>query len=468
MTTIGGKAPITMHNPGSAPAPSSSSSGGASGLPPQQEKGASSLAPGQSPKTTAENVVSSLNSKGFEAPPAAPKDLASQLAGALKDFQKQAGLPPNGQLGGKTNDALKNIGIAGQPAEAEKGPKADKDGFERGASSLMKQGDKSRVDQAKNSTPDTNFLDALLNKLGGDQGVTADKAGQVGGSSQTSSETQKADAAKEAKKTSEASDAKSGATEAKKASKDEQQQQLDKAKESKVQVARGLKANEVKTEEQRRKNALAGKDPTEKGILDEEADEDATQGEGGEGKKRGKGGDQQAGAHGDGTDTAGGAGDHDGNEKSQGNAQSGDEDHGDPARGHASLDDGSGSGAGHYKVPSMSEQAFASLQKIQRDPSAQNKATTYSWDVVFYKPGIYGAGQKAQDLVHLVVQSATAFDPVWQKAQANLQVLVRKLERDGAVPAIDDIVGALRQARAREGDKEAVLLGKLTRPPGRA
>ncbi len=116
----------------------------------------------------------------------------------------------------------------------------------------------------------------------------------------------------------------------------------------------------------------------------------------------------------------------------------------------------------------MSEQAFAALQKIQRDPSAQNKATTYSWDVVFYKPGIYGAGQKAQDLVHLVVQSATAFDPVWQKAQANLQALVRKLEKDGPVPTVDDIVGALRQARAREGDKEAVLLGRLTRPPGRA
>jgi len=87
---------------------------------------------------------------------------------------------------------------------------------------------------------------------------------------------------------------------------------------------------------------------------------------------------------------------------------------------------------------------------------------------VFYKPGIYAAGQKAQDLVHLVVMSATAFDPIWQKAQANLQVLVRKLERDGAVPSFDDLVAALRQARARDGGTAAPALGKLRRPPGRA
>lgn len=464
MTNISGKAPITMNPAGPNQPPSTS------GLSPGQERGASELAPGQAPKATAENVVSQLKGKGFEAPTSAPNTLAGQLAGALKEFQKQAGLPQTGQLGGKTNDALKNIGVAGTPAqpEAPGTPKAAKDDFERGAPSLLKNGDKQRVDLAKNSQPDTNFLDALLNKLGGDKGVTADKQGFVGGSQQTA-DAAKADAAKEAKKVNEA-DNKTGSTaDAKKASKDETQQQLDRAKDSKLHVARGLKAEQTKTEEQRRKNALAGKDPTEKGILDEEADEDDDAGQGGEGKKRGKGGDANSGGHdAHGKDDAGGVGERDGNERSRGNASSGSEDDGDARRGNASLDDGSENGAGHHRVPSLSEQAFAALMKIQKDPSATNKATTYSWDVMFFKPGVYGGGQKAQDLVHLVVTSATAFDPVWQRAQANLQVMVRKLESNAPVPTVDDIVAALRQARAREGDKEAVLLGKLTRPPGRA
>lgn len=465
MTNITGKPPISMQAPATAQAPSSS------GLPSSQERGASELAPGQPPKTTAENVVSQLKGKGFEAPTSTPNTLSAQLAGALKEFQKQAGLPPNGQLGGKTNEALKNIGVAGTPAapEAPGSAKAAKDDFERGAPSLLKQGDKARVDLAKNSQPDTNFLDALLNKLGGDQGVTADKQGFVGGTQTASSETAKADAAKEAKKVSEADNKTGSTSDAKKAAKEESQQQLDKAKDSKVQVARGLKSEQVKTEEQRRKNALAGKDPTEKGILDEEADEDDVEGQGGEGKKRGKGGDAEAGGHDDNASgDAGAAGERDGNESSKGNASSGDENHGDPARGHASVDDGSGDGAGHYRVASLSEQAFTALTKIQKDPSSANKATTYSWDVMFFRPGVYGAGQKATDLVHLVVTSATPFDPVWQRAQANLQVMIRKLESNAPVPTVEDIVGALRQARAREGDKEAVLLGKLRRPPGRA
>ncbi|MDP2345841.1 MAG: peptidoglycan-binding protein [Deltaproteobacteria bacterium] len=464
MSTINGKAPPSMHSPGTASPPSTPAQ-----ISPNLEKGLSTLQPGQPPKTTAEQVLTGLKGKGFEAPPAAPKDLGAQLAGALKQFQAGNGLPQTGGLDAKTGEALKNAGISGAPPEPAQ--KATKDDFERGAPSLLKQGAQQRADIAKNSTPDTNFLDALLNKLGGDQGVTSDKQGQVGGAAQTSSETAKSDQAKDVKKASEAESKSASTSEAKKASAQEQQQ-LDKAKDKdkdKLQVARGLKANETKTEEQRRKNALAGKDPTEKGILDEEADEEATEGDGGDGKKKGKGGDQAGGGHdAEASGDAGGAGAADGNEKSRGNAHSGDEDHGDPSRGHASVDDGSGDGPGHYKVGSLSEQAFAALLKIVKDPSATNKATTYSWDVVFFKPGVYGPGQKAQDLVHLVVTSATAFDPVWQKAQANLHVLIRKLERDTPVPTLDDILAALRQLRARDGGSGPMSLGKLVRPPGRA
>ncbi len=425
--------------------------------------------PGQTPSDAAKQILGGLKEGGFQAPATASKDFGTQFANALKQFQAAQGLPPTGKLDGPTAEALKNAGVAGAPLTPEKpDPAAAKDNFDRGAS-LLKQGDKSRADIAKNSSPDTNFLDALLNKLGGDQGVTSDKAGQVGGSAETSSNAQKADAAKELKKTSEAD--KSGNTEVKKASKDDVQQAPDKlARESsKLQVARGLKADTTRTEEQRRKNALFGKDATEQGILDDEADEDATDGDGGDGKQRGRGGDRAGGGFDEnGTDIAGADGENDGDNNCKGNAHSGDDSRADQRRGHASLDDGSDADAGSYRIPSLSQQAFTALEKIKKDETATNRATTYSWDVMFFKPGVYSAGQKAQDLVHLVVQSSTAFDPVWQRAQANLQVMVRRLEKDSPVPALDDIVGALRQARARDGDSSAAILTPFKRPMGRA
>jgi hypothetical protein len=461
MATVGNK-PTLNTSPTTSPSPTSAP------LSPQVGKALQDgglVKPGQSPADAARALLGGLKDAGFQAPPQAGKDLGAQLAAALKGFQQARGLPPTGRVDGATAEALKNMGAPPEPTAAEK---ASKDGFERAAPSLLKQGEKQRADAVKNGSPDTNFLDALLNKLGGDQGVTADRKGFVGGTAEAATNASKTDAAKEAKRVNEADQKSGSTTDAQKSARDESAQQLDRAKESKVQVARGLKAEQTRTEEQRRKDALFGKSPTERGILDEEADDDADAGEGGDGKKRGRGGDQQAGAHGDGSDTAGGSGARDGNERRRGNAQSGDADDGDPARGVASLDDGSGVDADHYRVPTLSEQAFTALGKIQKDPQDGLRATTYSWDVVFYKPGVYAAGQKAQDLVHLVVTSATAFDPVWQKAQANLHILVRKLERDGPVPSFDDIVAALRQARARDGDTAAPALGKLRRPPGRA
>ena len=425
---------------------------------------------GQTPSDAAKQILGGLKDSGFQAPATASRDFGTQFTNSLKQFQSAQGLPPTGKLDGATSDALKNLGLAGAPQTPEKpDPAAAKDNFDRGAS-LLKQGEKSRVDIARNSSPDTNFLDALLNKLGGDQGVTSDKAGHVGGSAETSSNAQKADAAKEAKKVSEAD--KSGNTEAKKASKDDVQQAPDKlARESsKLQVARGLKADTTRTEEQRRNTALLGKDAIERGILDEEADEDATEGDGAEGRQRGRGGDQ-ANAGGDddsAADVAGADGERDGDGDKKGNAWSGDNNHRDKRRGHATTDDGTDAEAGSYRVASLSQQSFEALEKIKKDETANNRATTYSWDVMFFKPGVYSAGQKAQDLVHLVVQSSTAFDPVWQRAQANLQIMVRRLEKDSPVPTLDDIVGALRQARARDGDTSAAVLAPFKRPMGRA
>jgi hypothetical protein len=462
MPVVNGKP--TMHSQ----APGSTVSGGTVPAAVQQQVSSSGLAqPGQSPADAAKQLLGTLNGQGFQAPATASRDFATQLSAALRQFQQAQGLPQTGRLDAGTADALKNLGLAGAPASPEKpGEKAAKDNFERGGASLLKQGEKSRADVAKNSTPDTNFLDALLNKLGGDKGVTSDKQGFVGGTAETATNAQKAEGAGEVKK---AGGEDKGSVDSKKA-RDDVQQPLDKnAREAKqLHVARGLKADQTRTDEQRRTQSLFGKDPTEKGILDEEADEEDLEGDGGDGKKRGRGGDQHGGGHdADASDSAGGVGARDGAEKSTGNAHSGDNNHGDASRGHAVLDDGSGAGPGHYRVPSLSEQAFSALEQIRRDQTASNRATTYSWDFTFYKPGIYSPGQKAQDLVHLVVKEATAFDPVWQRAQTNLQAMVRRVEKDAPVPTLDDIVAALRQARARDGDVGAAQV-TFRRPPGRA
>jgi hypothetical protein len=208
---------------------------------------------------------------------------------------------------------------------------------------------------------------------------------------------------------------------------------------------------------------LAGKDPTELGILDEEADEDAIEGAGADGRKRGRGGDQDGGQN--------DSGDPDGSERERGNASSGTDDDGNPVRGNAQLsDDSQGGGAGHHRVPPLSEQAHAALSLIKQDQREDNRATTYSWDVTFYRPGIYGPGQKAQELVHLVVDKAAPFDPVWQKAQINIASLVKRGDAGAEPPSLDDLMAALRLARARgEGEPSAVTRRlRVQKPMGRA
>lgn len=456
------------QKPGAVP------SGHASAMPAPLEKGlgdAGLLKNGASSQDAAQGLLSRLAKGGFAAPPGA--SVSSALTSALKQFQAKQGLAQNGKLDAATQGALAKAGVLVEPEPAGVArQKADKDGFEKQGPSLLKQGEQKRADQAKQGTPDTNFLDALINQLGPggpNEGTSAtDIKGAAGGQESHNVESQQRVA-----------EAKKGEGVQKKGSvagNDQDvstptNQQLDRGNAQGVKVARGLRAENTKTDEKRRRDALAGQDPTELGILDEEADEDALEGAGDDGKqRRGSGGDQESGGQDADGATSGGSGvgaEAEASERDRGNATSGDERFGD-ARGHASIDDGSGAAAGHYRVPSISEQCFLALDKISKNSSVENRATTYSWDVTFFKPGTYGPGQKAQELVHLVVDKATAFDAVWSKAQANLTVLVRRTDADGAVPSLDDIVGALRQARAREGDAQAVKLGKVHKPVGRA
>lgn len=452
--------------------------GAAGGLPPTVEKGLSDaglLQGGKSPREAAQGLVGNLSRAGFQAPATGLKgDLAAQLTAALKAFQQANNVvPANGQLNAATAQALRNAGLLGSPdaAQQQVQQKTEKDGFERGAPSLLKQGEKQRADLVNQGTPDTNFLDALLNQLGPGGPNEGTSASDIKGAAQASdAQAQNVDKKVAEAKKAEGAQKKGSTTEAQTDAELATNQQLDRGTSSGVKVARGLKSESASTDEKRRKDALSGKDPTELGILDEEADEEALEGAGDDGQQRRRGqGGEQGGASDDGSEASGSAGPgEDGRERDRGNASSGDEDHADARRGNASIDDGSDDGVGHYRVPSMSEQAFAALTKIVRDVAVENRATTYSWDVTFYRPGVYGHGQKAQELVHLVVEKATAFDPVWSKAQANLGALVKRVDPDGQAPTLDDIIQAIRLARSRDGDDTASQLKKVTRPIGRA
>lgn len=465
---------MAIRDVGAKPTQGGNAAGGAGGLPPGIEKGlgdAGLVGNGKSAKDAAGDLLGGLKAKGFQAPPGAGKDVGMQLIAALKLFQAANNLPVNGQLNAQTMEALKNKGVVADPAAQQAQTKqSERDGFEKGPT-LLKQGEKQRAEQANLGTPDTNFLDALLNQLGPggpNEGMSAnDVKGAAQAGEAQSHNVEKQSKVAEAKKAENAK--KSGTADgAKENELAAGQQHLDKGTGVGVKVARGLAAKETKTDEKKRKDALAGKDPTEMGILDEEADEDALEGAGEDGQqKRGRGG-EHAGGQEEGSDTSASSGDAgDGSERDRGNASSGDEDHADRKRGNAQMGDDD-DGAGHYKVPSLSEQAHDALARITRDAGVENRATTYSWDVTFYKPGVYGAGQKAQELVHLVVEKASAFDPVWQKAQANLIALVKRGDPGGTAPTLDDIIQAIRQARARDGDEVAGKLQKITKPMGRA
>jgi hypothetical protein len=143
--------------------------------------------------------------------------------------------------------------------------------------------------------------------------------------------------------------------------------------------------------------------------------------------------------------------DDDGSERDTGNAPSGDEDFADRERGHAQLDDGSADGEGFYEIPPFSEQIAQALSSIARDPEVATRATTYSWDLVLYKPGVYGARQRADELIHLEVRSATPFDPVWEKARTEIGRILRRYQPGALPPSRAELEVALRRARVREG-----------------
>lgn len=203
---------------------------------------------------------------------------------------------------------------------------------------------------------------------------------------------------------------------------------------------------------------LATQQAVERGVQEATGDPKATQGAGqkaGEGQGvRGEGGAQGGGApDGVGAGAAANLEGPEGHETVQGNAKAGDDNFLDDERGNANLkghgEEGVGEGEGFWRVPPLSEQVRAALETITRDAEGTS-AVTYSWDVTFHRPGVYGPGQPAPEIWRLAVERATAFDPVWREACDAIAIKYLYLEPDTEPPTMDDFVLALRRARVRE------------------
>lgn len=192
--------------------------------------------------------------------------------------------------------------------------------------------------------------------------------------------------------------------------------------------------------------------PTERG-LDEEGDPDAEAGRGhhpqGHSPGDGEGGGT-AGGGAEGDDAEGATvGEDEGTERFTGNAPSGDTDPWNEDRGHAIDDDGSTDAAGHYRVALLRVQVARALDRIGKDAEAANRATTFTWDVRLYAPGVYGPGQKPEVLLHLVVERAAAFDRAWVRAAEALTRLLAQHDPEATPPTSDDVLAAIRRARMR-------------------
>ena len=92
------------------------------------------------------------------------------------------------------------------------------------------------------------------------------------------------------------------------------------------------------------------------------------------------------------------------------------------------------------------QQIRSALDAIVRDEGSASTATTYSWDVTFWKPN---AAMLGQPILHLVVDRAGPFDPVWIKAREAIAHKQLEYEPGRALITQQDVVSALQRARVR-------------------
>ncbi len=401
--------------------------------------------PGMSALQVTQNLLGALRAGGF---PTMGGALAQQLSAALSAFQRANGLPVTGQLDQATAALLQKHGLLPTNLGASGGVLNVKDGFE----GKRAQTDGNAASAA--SKPDANLQQLLSNVvkaavdgsqkameflagmfgLGGGGVAAGGQGGEAGhGNAAAQGGAVVADASNSAARTVDGSASGKGSD--------------GQGRHDGSGLARDVAGQQSKKSANEKVRSKAGlKDALARGVDD---DEDGEQGlEDGEGEGASQGDGEGGGAE-DGAFTTGTRdGDEDGSERWQGNASSGDSDKDDERRGHATLDDYWDAARGHYAIPSVAEQWRRALDQVRKDSDATNRTTTYTWDVRFYKPGVYGAGQKGQEILHLVVQEATAFDRAWARSVDALSALVKVHDGDDVdTPVKEDMLRAIRRAR---------------------
>jgi hypothetical protein len=366
------------------------------------------LSGGKDPLKVAAQLLGNLVAKGFGA---GVGNVEAALKTSIAAFQRAQGLPVTGQLDAATANAMNAQGLL--PGQ---GVHQFQDGFEKRPPKTTIVDDAAKKQNAALGGLAAKLSEAIGSVLGGLFGQKA-PAPTTEGKGQGPSE-------------SPAGDKKGGATD------------------GGTTTASGHAAQQSSSEKAR-SDGRGFADPTMRGVR--EGDVLAERGRAALGEKAGTtgGGEEAKGARKK-TGVAGSAtdGDDDGTEDHRGNASSGDEAF-DEREGHASLDDESASERGHWRVPAVDVQAQRLLDAIRREPEVENRAAAYSLDVRFYRPGVYGAGQKGDEILHVVVTGASALDPTWEKVVARVTALVEQHAPGRVAPDLDDFKAALRVARYR-------------------
>lgn len=115
-----------------------------------------------------------------------------------------------------------------------------------------------------------------------------------------------------------------------------------------------------------------------------------------------------------------------------------DDDHDDPVADDAPIAE---------PAPLLILQVRKSLDAIRKDAPAAGAPATYSWDVRFHAPG---APEDGDGILHLVVDKAGPFDPVWMKAREAIAHKQKEFEPGRALITQEDLANALRRARVRD------------------
>lgn len=396
--------------------------------------------PGMSALQITQNLLGAMQARGFGGNLGGA--LAQQLSAALAAFQRANGLPVTGQLDRATAALLQKQGLLPTNVGMSGGVLDVKDGFEgkraaadpnANANASAAKGDTSAQQilaniakaAAAGSQKAMEFLSGLFGLGGG---------GAAGGQGSEAANANAAQAGAGLDKGAQAN-AKANAGDAAHGRNDGSG------------LARDVAGHASKTSAHEKVRSKAGlKDARSRGVDDEDDGEEGL--EDGEGQGTSHGDGEGGGAEDGAFATGAREGDDDGSERWQGNAPSGDSDQDDERRGHATLDEYWDGAAGHYAIPSVATQWRRALDDVRKDHDATNRATTYTWDVRFYKPGVYGPGQKAEEILHLVVKEATAFDRVWARSMDALTALCRIHDRSVEdVPLQEDLLRAIRRAR---------------------